>query len=75
MISKESKINEARYLKKYLLKKKQDSLLKKEESISYLRMNNLEKINSTREQKNKELDNKFYHSKIKIRNKSSLPAI
>ena len=74
-VNKEERINEARHLKVYLQERKKKQRLEKEEHVRRVRENNLHYLKNAMEERNQLLDKKYQNSRVKIRNKSSLPHI
>lgn len=59
----------------YLQERKKEQRMEKEENIKRLRENNLNYLKNAMEERNQLLDEKYQNSRVKIRNKSSLPHI
>lgn len=59
----------------YLQERKKKQRIEKEENIRRLRENNLHYLKNAMEERNQLLDEKYQNSRVKIRNKSSLPHI
>lgn len=73
---KQERINEARFIKHYMLERKKKMTIEKEENRRKLQKQHLSQIRMDLEARNRELDSKLKSDKIRVSKKrSSLPLI